>query len=69
MPPGDDRSEKELAFAVEDEALVTRIEAADAKAKHINTWSEWLELCSVVALCAAFITIGIGIVKTLSSLP
>ena len=68
MPRSDERSTKELSFASEDEKLSTEIDAADAGVTSINAWSQRMEVCSWVALCVAFLTVGIGIVKTLNSL-
>lgn len=68
MPAGDERSQRELSFAEEDAGHVRDIEAADARARRINALSERLEVCSWVALCAAFVALGVGIVRTLQSL-
>jgi hypothetical protein len=65
---GDEKSEAELAFAAEDEELIRKTKVADESAGRLNAFSEGLGIASWLSLVAAFLSLAIGIVKTLSCL-
>ncbi len=61
----DEKLERELAIAVDNDELERQTKTADARAQRLNTVSEGLGLASWICLVAAFISLGIGIVRTL----